>query len=68
MLKWIFDRCDGKVGAVETAIGNLPRAEDLDFDGLGLDETETETLLSVDVDGWLSELPSIREYLSLIHI
>ncbi len=62
VLKWIFDRCDGNVGAVETPIGNLPRAEDLDFDGLGLDEVETETLLSVDVDGWLSELPSIREY------
>jgi len=62
ILKWIFERCDGSVGATETPIGNLPREEDLDFDGLEMDAETTATLLSVDVEGWLSELPSIREY------
>jgi GTP-dependent phosphoenolpyruvate carboxykinase len=34
VLKWIVDRCEGRGGAGENPIGSVPRAEDLDLDGL----------------------------------
>jgi phosphoenolpyruvate carboxykinase (GTP) len=62
VLKWIFDRCDGKAGAVDTPIGRLPRATDLDTQGLNLSTANLAKLLSVDVDGWIAEVPLIREH------
>jgi len=62
VLKWIFERCEGTAKATETAIGNLPAAEALDLSGLDLDSADLAELLRVDVDGWLSEIPKIREY------
>jgi phosphoenolpyruvate carboxykinase (GTP) len=60
VLKWIFDRCDDRVQAVDTPIGRLPRS--LDTSGLNLPESSLQQLLSVDVEGWLGELPRIREH------
>jgi phosphoenolpyruvate carboxykinase (GTP) len=62
VLKWVFERCDGKVGAVDTPIGRLPAPGDLDTRGLNLPQNKLEKLLSVDVDGWLAEVPLIREH------
>ena len=63
VLKWVFERCEGTVKAVESPIGNIPGEAALDLDGL--DEVSREDiaeLLHVDVDGWLAELPLIAEY------
>jgi phosphoenolpyruvate carboxykinase (GTP) len=65
VLKWIFERCDGKVHANDTPIGRIPEAADLDTSGLNMPTTDVAELLSVDIDGWLGELPSIREHFSL---
>ena len=62
VLKWIFDRCDGRVHAVDTPIGRLPEAADLDTQGLDLPVAKLQQLLSVDLDGWLEEVPRIREH------
>jgi phosphoenolpyruvate carboxykinase (GTP) len=62
VLKWIFERCDGKVHATDTPIGRVPEAADLDTKGLNLNDADIEQLLSVDVDGWLAEVPLIREH------
>ena len=62
VLKWIFERCDGKVHAKETPIGRLPEPEDLDTHGLNLPPDNVAKLLSVDVDGWLDEVPLIQEH------
>jgi len=62
VLKWIFERCDGNVHAVDTPIGRLPEPADLDTRGLDLAEADIAKLLSVDVDRWLAEVPSIREH------
>jgi phosphoenolpyruvate carboxykinase (GTP) len=62
VLKWIFERLDGKVHAKDTPIGRLPDAEDLDTRGLNLPPDSVAKLLSVDVDGWLAEVPLIREH------
>jgi phosphoenolpyruvate carboxykinase (GTP) len=62
VLKWIFERCDGKVHANETPIGRIPEVADLDTSGLDMPAATVAELLSVDVEGWLAELPSIREH------
>jgi phosphoenolpyruvate carboxykinase (GTP) len=62
VLKWIFGRCEGTAKSTETPIGHLPAAGELDLDGLDIDQADLAELLKVDVKGWLSELPAIREY------
>ena len=60
VLKWIFERCDDRVQAIDTPIGRLPK--NLDTSGLNLTDTSLQQLLSVDIEGWLAEVPRIREH------
>jgi phosphoenolpyruvate carboxykinase (GTP) len=62
VLKWIFERCDGKVHANETPIGRIPEVADLDTSGLDMPAADVKALLSVDIEGWLAEVPLIREH------
>ena len=62
VLKWIFERCEGTADAVETPIGRLPLPADLDITGLNIPPGDLAELLSVDIDGWLEEIPLIREH------
>ncbi|HVO80352.1 MAG TPA: phosphoenolpyruvate carboxykinase (GTP) [Terriglobales bacterium] len=62
VLKWIFERCEGKAKAVDTPIGRLPGTTDLDLQSLDLSSANLAKLLSVDLDGWLAEVPLIREH------
>jgi phosphoenolpyruvate carboxykinase (GTP) len=62
VLKWVFERCNGKAKAIDTAIGKMPTLDGIDFDGLEMNETDKANLLRVDTDGWLQELPSIEKY------
>jgi phosphoenolpyruvate carboxykinase (GTP) len=62
VLQWIFERCAGRADAIETPIGKLPTLDGLDFSGLDLSEEAIATLLRVDTDGWLSEIPLIESY------
>ena len=55
VLKWIVERVDGEVEAVDTAVGRLPRADDLDLAGLELREGALDLLLAVDADVWRQE-------------
>ncbi len=63
VLKWIFERCEGTAKAVETPIGNLPAPHSIDTSGLaGVSPEDLATLLRVEVDGWLTEVPMIAEH------
>lgn len=62
VLKWVFERCAGTADAVETAIGNMPTLDGIDFSGLDMSDEDIANLMRVDTEGWLSELPSIEEY------
>ncbi len=62
VLAWVFERCAGRAGGRETPIGTVPAPSDLELSGLTLREEHLETLLGVDVEGWLAEIPLIREY------
>ena len=62
VLMWILDRCEGKVDAVETAIGFVPKAEDLNLEGLDISEETIKELLSVDTENWKADCKAIREF------
>ena len=62
VLKWLFERCEGRVHGVDTPIGRLPEPADLDTNGLDLPAANIAKLLNVDIDGWLAEVPLIREH------
>jgi phosphoenolpyruvate carboxykinase (GTP) len=62
VLAWVFERCAGRAGGRETPIGTVPAPSDLELTGLALREEQLDTLLGVDVEGWLAEIPLIREY------
>jgi len=65
VLLWILDRVAGKVDAVETSIGYLPKAEDIDLTGLADITVDTiKDLLSIDKDAWTQELKEQKEFLS----
>jgi phosphoenolpyruvate carboxykinase (GTP) len=63
VLEWIIGRCAGSAGAQETAIGHVPRVDDLDLAGLGLSRSAASELLAVDAAGWRDEMDSIGDYL-----
>ncbi len=55
VLKWIFDRLDGKADAVDTPIGRVPAEGSLDVSGLGLTDHQLFLLLTVDPSVWKEE-------------
>ena len=63
VLEWVFRRCDGAVGAIDTPIGLVPSTGDLNVDGLDLDAGTLEALLTVDEAALKAELPQVREHL-----
>jgi phosphoenolpyruvate carboxykinase (GTP) len=63
VLRWIIDRCENRVDARETAVGYLPKAENIDVSDLDIDAETMEALLSVNTDQWKVEMESVGEYL-----
>ena len=64
VLDWIIKRVEGKVDAVETPIGFLPKKGDINLKGIE-DEVTSEVedkLLAVDVDLWKKEIAEMRRY------
>jgi phosphoenolpyruvate carboxykinase (GTP) len=66
VVKWIIDRLDGNVDAVDTAIGRVPKAEDLDVSGLDLDQATVERLVTVDTDLWRDEVARIEDHYAFV--
>jgi phosphoenolpyruvate carboxykinase (GTP) len=55
VLKYIVDRLEGKVQAVDTAIGRVPAKSSIDISGLSLTDEQMDTLLGVDHEVWREE-------------
>lgn len=67
VLDWIIKRCEGTVDANETAIGYLPKPEDINIEGLENEGKKMTTediahLLEVDKDLWKKEFAQMRDY------
>ena len=65
VLKWIFERLEGKADARKTAIGFLPASDSLDTDGLSINTADLEAITSLDTDGWREAVPQIREHFAV---
>lgn len=66
VLDWIIDRCEGEIDAVETPIGFVPNAKDINLEGIEDEITfeELEKILLVDKDLWKEEIEGIEEFYS----
>ncbi len=62
VINWILDRCDGTADAVETEIGYVPKAEDIDLTGLDMTKETLQSILTVDRDIWRKEAAEIEEH------
>ena len=64
VLEWIIKRCEGKVDAEETAIGFVPKAEDINLEGIEdeVSEAQLKEILSVDNSLWEDEAKGIEEF------
>lgn len=57
VLKWIVDRCGGRAQGVDSALGVIPRYEDLNWTGLErFDRARYEEIARVDEKAWGAEL------------
>ena len=66
VLLWILDRCAGKADAVDSAIGYLPKPEDINVEGLDISLDTMKELLTVDNASWIADLDSIKEFYAKI--
>ncbi|MFA7673033.1 MAG: phosphoenolpyruvate carboxykinase (GTP), partial [Clostridia bacterium] len=64
VLLWILDRCEGKVTADKTAIGYLPKADDINITGLDISKDTLKGLLNVDKELWNIDAQNIEEFYS----
>jgi len=62
VLEWICRRLEGEAEGTETAIGTVPRADDLVLDGLDASPEQVDLALRVDPGEWRAELPTMREH------
>jgi phosphoenolpyruvate carboxykinase (GTP) len=62
VLKWVLDRCQGKVPATETPLGLMPRNGDLDLRGIDAPAEATTAATRVDMTEWQAELESQAEW------
>ena len=63
VLEWILKRCDNEVDAVETAIGYVPKPEDINLEGLkDFDEEKLASILKVDNAKWAKEAAGVEEF------
>jgi phosphoenolpyruvate carboxykinase (GTP) len=62
VLRWIIDRCAGRVGARETPIGYLPNPNDIDLAGLDLQPGVLDSLLAVEPEQWRREMQEVGSF------
>src|SRR3989339_58967 len=66
VLKWIFERLEGKAKGVESPIGVLPARDALDLAGLAIPPGNIDELLKVSGPEWRAELPTMRDHFNAI--
>jgi phosphoenolpyruvate carboxykinase (GTP) len=66
VLKWMCERVEGKVEAVETPIGYMPKPGDLDLTGLKIPAEDVAELLKVDVAAFKAEFEDLDSYMASV--
>jgi phosphoenolpyruvate carboxykinase (GTP) len=60
VLRWVLDRCQGRIAARETALGYTPLEGDLDL--RGLDGVDVAAATRIDLGEWEAELEAQEEW------
>lgn len=63
VLKWILDRVNNQAAGESTPIGFVPKKEDLNLQGLNIDGSKMDMLLSVNIKDWKQELEDTKQFL-----
>lgn len=63
VLEWMIRRTEGSVKARKTAIGLMPKNEDINVSGLKLSSRDMDQLLMIDRKQWITEVKEIGKYL-----
>jgi phosphoenolpyruvate carboxykinase (GTP) len=68
VLAWIFQRLTGEAKAQETPIGLVPPLGEggIDTEGLDVSPETMAKLLEVETDGWLAQLPQMKQHLETL--
>ena len=64
VLEWVFRRCNGDAEAVETPIGLVPAAGELNTEGLEISDDAVAALTTVDAEAVKAQLPQVEEHLA----
>jgi phosphoenolpyruvate carboxykinase (GTP) len=67
VLRWIVERSRSQAAGTETAIGWMPRYEDIYWDGLNFTKEQFEALQSIDPASWRSEVIGHEELFIDLH-
>lgn len=62
ILEWILARSRGDVQAEKTAIGFIPKLDDLDLTGLNLSQATMKKLFEIDPAAWKQEMDNVTEF------
>jgi phosphoenolpyruvate carboxykinase (GTP) len=62
IIKWMIDRVKNNVLARETAIGLVPKTEDIDVSGLNISKEVMHKLFEVNIKDWKDEVNGIEEF------
>ena len=62
VLLWMLDRCEGKVDAIESPIGYLPNAKDINIEGCNIEPNVLESLVNIDNSLWLEDMEGVKEF------
>ncbi len=66
VLKWMCDRIEGLVEAVETPIGLMPKKGDLTLEGLDVSDADWDELMKVDTELFKTTVSDVEGYLATI--
>ncbi len=65
ILEWILARCRNELSARKTAIGFVPRIQDIDMTGLHVPNDAMEKLFEIDATAWHQEHESLTEFFKI---
>ncbi|MEG0431486.1 MAG: phosphoenolpyruvate carboxykinase (GTP) [Anaerovoracaceae bacterium] len=59
VLEWMLKRCDDEVSAVDSPIGYLPNAKDINIEGCAIDFNVLKSLVNIENSLWRDDMDSV---------